>query len=513
MNDHTRARRGPGKVFLVGAGPGDVGLLTLKGKAALERADCVIFDLLVNEAVLRFARPDCERILVGKRAGRASIPQDEINRMLIRKARSGCIVVRLKGGDPFIFGRGGEEVIALARAGIAFEVVPGVSSGYAAPAYAGIPVTHRAIASSVTFITGHEDPRKHDRPVEWGRVSADTGTLVLFMGVKNLLRITQELIQHGYPPKLPATVIHWGTRAAQQVIEGTLADIAVKACNIESPAVTVIGNVARLRRELRWFERLPLSGRRIVVTRSRDQAEALTERLEALGAEVVEIPCIETHPPKSWKLLDGAIGRLETFDYLIFTSANGVRYFFERLASQGKDARDLKGLKIGVIGPATAAELWQQGLRADFMPATYQAEGLIESLRDQDIAGKSFLIPRARVARDLLPRALREKGARVEVVEAYQTVKPRLPARDLVRWLEPVPDAVTFTSSSTVVNFFRSLTPQMKHNLRCRTHLISIGPVTSRTLRQMGFKVSVEAKESTIPALVEALRAHFARRR
>jgi uroporphyrinogen III methyltransferase/synthase len=505
------ARRAAGKVYLVGSGPGDPGLLTLKGKAAIERADLVVFDFLANEALLRFAPPGCERILVGKRAGRATLPQDEINRMLIRKARAGRTVVRLKGGDPFIFGRGGEEALALAQAGIPFEVVPGVSSGYAAAAYAGIPVTHRDIASSVAFITGHEDPQKPQPSLEWAKFSASAGTLVLFMGVRNLPRITEDLLRHGHDSCTPAAVIRWGTRAAQQVIEGTLADIARKAQSIEPPAVTLIGDVVRLRSRLAWFERLPLFGRRIVVTRARDQAGSLTGPLEELGAEVIEIPCIELRPPRSWEPLDGAIQRLEKFDYLVVTSMNGVRCFLERLAVNGRDARDLKGLEIGAIGPATEAEFAKAGIKVDFVPDEYRAEGLIKSLAGRDLRGKAFLIPRARIARDVLPRALRERGARVEVVEAYQTAMPNLGARELARWLDPSPDAITFTSSSTVVNFFKLLTPRLKQKLLRRTHLVSIGPVTSNTIRRLGFKVRIEAEESTMPGLVRALCAYFSR--
>ncbi len=486
--------------------------MTLKGKAALERADSVIFDYLANEAILRFAPPGCERILVGKRGGHATLPQDEINRMLILKARAGRAVVRLKGGDPFIFARGGEEALALARAGIPFEVVPGVSSGYAAAAYAGIPVTHREIASSVAFITGHEDPHKPQPSLEGAKFSAGAGTLVLFMGVKNLPRITQSLIRRGHPPGTPAAVIRWGTRAAQQVIEGTLGEIARKARHVEPPAITIIGEVVRLRSQLRWFERLELFGRRIVVTRAREQAANLIEPLEALGAEIVEIPCLEIRPPKSWEPLDRAIQRLETFDYLLLTSANGARLFLERLAVNGRDGRDLKGLTIGAIGPATAAELAKASIRADFVPDEYQAEGLIKCLAGRDLRGQAFLIPRAKIARDLLPRTLRQRGARVEVVEAYQTVGPRFAARDLARWLDPPPDAVTFASSSAVMNFFKLLTPRLKQKLLRKTQLVSIGPVTSATIRQLGYQVNVEAEQSTLPALVRALRAYFSRR-
>ncbi len=506
-------RRAMGKVYLVGAGPGDPGLLTLKGKTALERADSVIFDCLANEALLRYARPGCERILVGKRGGRAKFAQEAINRMLIRKARAGRTVVRLKGGDPFVFGRGGEEALALARVGIPFEVVPGVSSGLAAPAYAGIPVTHREMASSVAFITGHEDPGKSRHFLEAAQFPPGVGTLVLFMGVRNLPQITQRLIEQGHSPSTPAAVIRWGTRAAQTVIEGTVANIAQRARHVEPPAVTVIGEVARLSRHLRWHEKLPLSGRRIVVTRAHEQTASLAEPLEALGAEVVEIPCVEIRPPNSWAPLDRAIRRLKTFDYLILTSANGVSSFLERLRVNGRDARDLKGLKIGAIGPATAEALARASIKVDFVPRTYQAEGLIEALAEEEVRGKSFLIPRAKMARDLLPRVLRERGARVEVVEAYQTARPHFPARDLARWLDPPPDAITFTSSSTAVNFFEQLTPRLRATLLRKAAVVSIGPVTSATLRRMGFRVTLEAKESTVPALVHALRAYFSRLR
>ena len=498
-----------GKVYLVGAGPGDAGLLTLKGKAALERADAVVYDFLANEDLLRYTRPDCERICVGKRPGEKTSSQEEINELLINRAAKGKIVVRLKGGDPFIFGRGGEEAQALVRAGIPFEVVPGISSGYAAPAYAGIPLTHRDLASSVTFLTGHEDPSKSSTSIDWPRLATGAGTLVLFMGVHNLPEISAALTIQGRDPSTPVAVIRWGTRAEQQTVTGTLADIAAKAENIDPPAVIVVGEVVGLREELNWFERLPLFGKRIVTTRTREQSTAMREALEALGAEAVEVPAIEIRDPQSWQPLDEPIGRLEEFDYLVFTSANGVTKFLHRLQDCGRDVRDLKGLRIGAIGPGTAAELAKTGIRADFVPREYRAEGLIEFFQDVDIRGKAFLIPRAKVARDILPAALEKMGARVEVVESYETVQPQFAPGELDRILTPPPDAVTFTSSSTVTNFLRLLENHHFRKVLEGMAIASIGPVTSDTIRKHGLHVAVEAQESTIPGLVQALLDYF----
>ncbi len=498
-----------GKVYLVGAGPGDAGLLTLKGKAALERADAVVYDFLANEDLLRYTRPDCERICVGKRPGEKTSSQEEINELLINRAAKGKIVVRLKGGDPFIFGRGGEEAQALVRAGIPFEVVPGISSGYAAPAYAGIPLTHRDLASSVTFLTGHEDPSKSSTSIDWPRLATGAGTLVLFMGVHNLPEISAALTIQGRDPSTPVAVIRWGTRAEQQTVTGTLADIAAKAENIDPPAVIVVGEVVGLREELNWFERLPLFGKRIVTTRTREQSTAMREALEALGAEAVEVPAIEIRDPQSWQPLDEAIGRLEEFDYLVFTSANGVTKFLHRLPDSDRDVRDLKGLRIGAIGPGTAAELAKTGIRADFVPREYRAEGLIEFFQDVDIRGKAFLIPRAKVARDILPAALEKMGARVEVVESYETVQPQFAPGELDRILTPPPDAVTFTSSSTVTNFLRLLENHHFRKVLEGMAIASIGPVTSDTIRKHGLHVAVEAQESTIPGLVQALLDYF----
>ncbi len=498
-----------GKVYLVGAGPGDPGLFTLKGKAVLGRADCVIYDILANEALLRYARPDCERIFVGKLGPHADTRQVEINRLLISKAKEGLKVARLKGGDPFIFGRGGEEAEELVKAGIPFEVVPGVSAGHAVPAYAGIPVTHRDFAAGVSFITGHEDPNKDEPALDWSKIATGLDTLVFFMAVRNLPEIASALVAHGRDPQTPAAVIRWGTRAEQQVVTATLADIALKAAHVLPPAITVVGEVVKLRDRLNWFERLPLFGKHIAITRSREQAGALREALEGLGSLVVEIPTIEIRPPASWQRLDQAIARLEQFDYLLVTSANGVKNFLARLQASDHDVRDLKGLTIGAIGPATAAEFARAGVKVDFVPARYQAEGLLEVLADHDLHGKAILIPRAKVARDLVPRALARRGARVEVVEAYQTITPSFLPGELERLLTPPPDLITFTSSSTASNFAKLLGSDNAAQALTKVAIASIGPITSDTLRKLGLNVTIEATESTIPGLIRAIQRHF----
>ena len=497
-----------GKVYLVGAGPGDPGLLTLKGKQILERADCVVHDFLVNKDLLLLTRAEAEKICVGRRGEADRMRQSEINQLLATRAREGKLVCRLKGGDPFVFGRGGEEAQALADAGIAFEIVPGVSAGHAVPSYAGIPITHRDITSTVTFIAGHEDPEKESLRLDWSQLGACPGTLVFFMAVRNLPRITQALIEHGRPPTTPAAVIQWGSLPRQKVIEGTLADIAAKASALMTPAITVIGEVVSLRERLNWFEHLPLFGKRIAITRAREQAGVLREELAALGAEVIEVPTIEIRPPDSWEPLDAAIRRLEDFHYLLVTSANGVRNFLARLASSGRDVRALKGLTIGAIGPATAAEFARTGVKVDLLPTEYVAEGLLAALGDRDLRGKAFLIPRARVARDLVPRVLEERGARVEVVEAYQTVMPEISPEGLTRLLTPPPDAITFTSSSTATNFAKLLGQNRLMETLGGAAIASIGPITSQTLRDLGLTVTLEARESTMAGLVQVIAEH-----
>jgi uroporphyrinogen III methyltransferase/synthase len=499
----------PSRVYLVGAGPGDPGLLTLKGKAAIERADCIIYDYLANAELLRFARPEAEKVCVGKHGGGPKVSQDEINQLMISRARQGKTVCRLKGGDPYVFGRGGEEAQELVKAGIPFEVVPGVSSGHAVPAYAGIPVTHRDFASAVSFVAGHEDPKQEESDLDWSHLASWPGTLVFFMGVKKLWFIMATLMANGRDPQTPVALIRWGTRAAQEVITGTLADIAGKTAQVKPPAIIVVGEVVKLREQLNWFERLPLFGRRIVITRAREQAGGLRDELAALGADVVEIPTIEIRPPASWEPLDSAIRRLAEFDYLLVTSAQGVRSFLARLDAGGRDVRDLNGLMIGAIGPATAEEFAKTGIRVDLLPKAYQAEGLLEALETHDLRGKAFLIPRAKIARDLVPRVLKERGAQVEVVEAYETVVPQLAPEELTRLLTPPPALITFTSSSTATNFARLVGEDKVTEVLRGVAIASIGPVTSQTVRNLGMTVAVEAEESTIPGLVETIRAYF----
>jgi uroporphyrinogen III methyltransferase/synthase len=502
-----------GKVYLVGAGPGDPGLLTLKGKQVLERADCVVYDFLVNKDLLRWVRADAERIAVRRRGESGRLPQSEINQLLVARARAGKLVCRLKGGDPFVFGRGGEEAQALAHAAIDFEIVPGVSAGHAVPAYAGIPITHRDITSTVTFIAGHEDPEKESSRLDWSQLAACPGTLVFFMAVRNLPRLTQALIEHGRAPATPAAVIQWGSLPSQKVIEGTLVDIAGKASSVITPAITVIGEVVSLRNGLKWFEQLPLFGKRIAITRARQQAGALREELAALGAEVIEVPTIEIRPPDSWEPLDAAIRRLEEFHYLLLTSANGVRNFLARLEASGRDVRALKGLTIGAIGPATAAEFARMGVKVDLLPSEYVAEGLLAALGDRDLRGKAFLIPRAKVARDLVPRVLEERGAQVEVVEAYQTVMPQVTREELALMLAPPPDVITFTSSSTVMNLSKLIGEDRLAETLRGTAIASIGPITSQTLRKLGLTVTLEARESTMAGLLRAIAEHFGKDR
>lgn len=499
----------PAKVYLVGAGPGDPGLLTLKGRALLERAGCVIYDFLVNEELLRFAPADCEKIFAGKRAGRHVMTQEEINRIMIERAQAGTTVVRLKGGDPFIFGRGGEETAALAQAEVPFEVVPGVSAGTAVPAYAGIPLTHRGLSSSVAFLTGHEEISHLDILKADDSRQAQGGTLIFFMGARNLPEITTALIHQGRSPSTPAAVIRWGTTPDQEVITGTLANIASKAGGVHPPALAVVGEVVALRSRLRWFDRMPLFGKRIVITRPQEQSDSFRQMLIERGAQPVDIPCIEIRDPASWQPLDDAIRRLNEFDFLLVTSVNGVRNFMARLQACRLDSRSLKGIEIGAIGPATAADLARYGVRADFVPREYRAEGLIEELGKREIQGKAFLIPRARVARDLVPRALQERGARVEVIEAYYAAAPEYRSDHLEALLSPAPHVITFTSSSTATNFLKLPIPAETRQKLASAAIASIGPITSATLHSLGIEVTLEARESTVTGLVEALEGYF----
>jgi uroporphyrinogen III methyltransferase / synthase len=442
--------------------------------------------------------------------------QEEINELLLELGRAGKTVVRLKGGDPYVFGRGGEEALALIEAGIPFEVVPGVTSGIAAPAYAGIPATHRGVSTSVALVTGHEDPTKDEQDVDWERVAGGADTLVLYMGVGRLREISNSLISAGKSPETPVAVIRWGTVPEQRTVTGTLGDIAdrVAEANLKPPAITVVGEVVALREAgLDWYEKRPLFGRRIVVTRARAQAGELSERLERLGAEAIEFPTIEIRPPDDFGPLDAAIDDLDSFDWLIFTSANGVEAFVERLGHHGLDVRALpRGAKIAAIGPATAQKIQDLGLRVDVVPQEFRAEALIESVTGASLAGPMrILVPRARVAREILPEKLRETGAEVVVAPAYESV-PSLEGRD--RLAERIGrgevDCVTFTASSTVENFIRAFGAEDAARLLAQTRVACIGPITAETARKHGIRVDAEAREYTIPGLIEAVVDLFA---
>jgi uroporphyrinogen III methyltransferase/synthase len=506
----------PGKVVLVGAGPGAPDLISMRGADALSRADVVIYDYLVSPEVLGLAPPGAELIYAGKKGGsNKAIEQSDLNAMLIAHARKGQSVVRLKGGDPFIFGRGGEEAEALAHAGIAFEIVPGITSAIAAPAFAGIPLTHREHGSFVTFVTGHEDERKGERSaIPWqqlAQAAKNRGTIVILMGTARMRATLERLSEAGLPDETPAGAIEWATTAAQRTVLATLGTLA-DACardEIGAPAVIVVGECAGLRRNLKWAEQMPLFGRTIVITRARASSSEFAAALRRLGADIVEFPTIETARPMSFAPLDKAIARLDSFDWIIFTSATGVESFIERLKSLGRDIRELGRASIAAIGPATASRLADYALRVAAVPDEYRAEAIISAIGAGRIRGKRFLIPRAEIAREVLPETLREKGAKeVVVAPAYRTIKPKREEVERIRELIAVGtiDLVTFTSSSTVTNFCELVGEAAR-----RVKAAAIGPITAETAKQLGFDVVVSSREYTISALAEAIREYFAR--
>ena len=489
------------KVYLVGAGPGDPELITLKAKRLLEQADSVLYDHLANADLLALAPASAEKIYVGKKKSNHAVTQDEICAMLVDRGRRGLNVVRLKGGDPFIFGRGGEEAEALADAGIPFEVVPGVTSPLGIAAYAGVPLTHRDHTSVVTFVTGHEVDK-----IDWSRV-AFAETLVILMGLANFDAIATAAILAGRDPATPAMAVRWGTRPDQQVLTGTLGTLPalIHDSGMKPPATVIVGEVVRLREKLNWFEKLPLFGKRIVVTRAREQADSLAKIFESLGAQVIEMPTIEILPARDYGPLDTAIRNLSEYDWLIFTSANGVRFFLERLDAGPSDLRSIRG-KICAIGPATREALERSHLKVDVMAEQYVAEGLLLALAGYDMTERRVLIARAAVARDVLPRELEARGAQVEVVEAYRTEAPSdISERAAVVLADP-PDWITFTSSSTV----RNLIDAVGANRLTALRVASIGPVTSATLRQNGIAVAAEAERFTTEGLVAAVVAAVA---
>ncbi len=495
-------------VYLIGAGPGDPDLITVKGRECLQKADVVVYDKLVAESLLELARRDAELIYVGKKSGHHSMSQGEINELLIKKAHKSLRVARLKGGDPFIFGRGGEEAMELSRAGVPFEVIPGVTSAIAVPAYAGIPLTHRDLSSTTCFITGHEDPTKKGSNINWDSLAQSSGTLVFLMGIGNLGRIAKRLMQGGRSSNTPAAVIGSGTTSGQITATGTLATIGKKAeeAGITPPGLIVIGDVVRLREHLSWFESRPLFGRRILVTRPKEQAADFVKILTGLGARCEVFSTIQIGPPETWEGLDRALGSLSGYDWILFTSVNGVKYFFERLARAGKDARSLAGIKIGVIGPKTRDALRARWIIPDLMPDTYWTEGLAGELGRYPMRGKKILIPRPKIAGDDLSKRLQGLGAIVDEVEAYLTQKPEY-GRDALKELlqDGRIDLITFTSPSTVGNFVEI----------CRDNDISgeisgiavacIGPVTAQRATEESLDVVIVPDEYTIDSLAEAI--------
>ena len=499
-----------GKVYLVGAGPGDPGLLTVKGLECLKKADVIVYDRLVDDSLLEEASPTSKKIYVGKGRGCHALEQKEINLLLIEKARAGRTVVRLKGGDPFVFGRGGEEAEILAANGIPFEVVPGVSSAYAVPAYAGIPVTHRRMASSVTVVTGHEDPEKNESSIDWERISTCSDTLIFLMGMGNLRHIVDKLVQNGRAASTPIAIIGDGTSSRQRTISGTLADITARTqeAELEPPAVIVVGDVVRLRDQLRWFDNLPLFGKRVLVTRAGHQARELSRLLFSRGAVPIEMPVIKISPPRSWKELDTAIEGLKRFDWIIFTSVNAVYIFRKRLQARKLDVRQFNGAKIAAIGPATAAALENLGVSPDYVPKIYTSRGLLAGLNRQEVAGSRVLLPRADIAPDELNQGLKKLGARVQQVTAYRTstvTSPEPQAKQML--LNGEIDVITFTSASTV----NGLMKIMGRNLEVvkKARLACIGSDTAAALADKGLKSDIVAREHTIYGLVAAIEAYF----
>ncbi len=504
---HKMVDSNKGKVVLVGAGPGDVGLLTLSGKQWLQKANVILYDHLVNPDMVRFTQKSAQMIYVGKKEGVASMEQEQINHLLISKAHEGKIVVRLKGGDPFLFGRGGEEIQAVQKAGIPFIIVPGVSSVMGVAAYAGIPLTHRHLSSTLSIITGSNEKKQGDIHIDWEKIAARSGTLVFLMGARKLPLIVEKLMKFGKNPDTPIAVIQWGTTARQKTWTGTLATIVEISAKdkILPPALTIIGEVVNLKSVIEWYEHLPLFGKTVVVTRKGDQAESMMDRLQELGAEPFFFPVIETIAPDDWSPLDDALNNLSQYDGLIFTSVNGVRFFADRLKAIEQDIRELKGIRIFTIGPKTAEAVRDLGIRVDVVPENFVAESLIESI--ENIKGQRFLLPRAKVAREILPEQLRKMGAVVDVVPAYQTILPSPSTSALEKRLkEGSIDVITFTSSSTVKNFLTLMGDKSEIK---KAKIACIGPITAKTAQDAGLNVDIMPEQYTVSSLLDAIEIFF----
>lgn len=491
------------KVYLVGAGPGDEGLITLKALNCLKNAEVVIYDNLANKNFLDYAPDSAEKIYVGKKINQHTLTQDKINELLVQKGKENKIIVRLKGGDPFVFGRGGEEAIALKENNIPFEIVPGISSSIAALAYAGIPITHRSVSTSFHVITGHEDPTKENESVNYEVLAKLSGTLVFLMGLNNLSKIRSQLIKYGKSPETPAAVISKGTTAEQKVAIGTLENIEQKLQNITYPAIIVVGDVINLREHINWFENKPLFGRKILVTRARHQASVLSQKIRELGGEAVEFPTIEIQPSDNKNELKNMYDSLNKYQWLIFTSVNGVELFFEKLNKFGFDIRNLGSAKMCAIGEATRQAIEERCLKVEFTPKEYVAESLIDGLKEKIKPCDNVLIPRADVAREILPEQLRELGASVDVVPLYKTTIPEKSFEELENILQDI-DTITFASSSTVTNFVKILGKDNIELLKNKK-IACIGPITAETAKESGLSVNIMPEEYTIDGLINAL--------
>ncbi len=494
-----------GKVYIIGAGPGDPGLMTVKGVQCLQEANVVFYDYLVGNALLCHTAENARLIYVGKKGGHHTIPQNELNELLIKEAKNGNIVARLKGGDPFIFGRGGEETELLAKEGIPFEVVPGVTSAVAVPAYAGIPLTHRDYTSSVVFVTGHEDPTKGESDINWESIAA-IGTVVFLMGVKNLRHIVKNLIGGGKTSETPAALIRWGTTAEQETLTGTLRNIVqiAEEKNFSPPAIFVVGNVVGLRKYLNWFEKKPLFGKGIVITRPLEQAGEFADILQRAGARVIYFPTIKIVPPENFDDLDRAIGNIEKYHWIVFTSVNGVKFFFKRLNNLNRDLRDIKGVKICAIGPATSAAVENFGIRVDIIPDDYTSEAVLKKIQEKEFMDRNFLLPRAEIASNVIPEGLAKLGANVDVAVAYRTVSSGKDRTELYELIEQNKvDVITFTSPSTVINFLNIMGEDFR--LTENIKIACIGHVTAAATEKLGFKVDVMPETYTVSGLVDAL--------
>lgn len=505
-----------GKVYLVGAGPGDPGLITLRGKYLLEHAEVVVYDYLANPKLLSYVPKTAKLIYAGKKGGGLhAFTQEGINQLLVDHAKEGKMVVRLKGGDPFIFGRGAEEIEELVGEGIDFEVVPGVTSATAAATYAGIPITHREYTASVAFVTGHEDPTKKFSNISWEKLATGVGTIVIYMGIKTLPSITQKLIDFGRSPDTPVAVVRWASTPQQRSVVGTLTticDVVAKA-DIKPPALVIVGEVVKLRSTIDWFERRPLFGRRIVVTRTREQASDLVAKLEEYGAECLEYSTIHIEPVADYRVLDQALAEIDSYGWLLFTSINAVSYFFKRLYSLDLDSRCLAATKIAVVGRATAEELLKYGVRADLIPEKFTGEGLAEALVKTEVKGSRILLPRALKASEILPEVLGDAGAEVTIAPTYQNIPPQGRKEELRDQLESGSvDLITFTSSSTVTNFLTMLGAADSDELRRLLDGVSIaaiGPITADTVREHGLRVDIQPQRFTIDDMVQAIAAVY----